>query len=243
MKNKNLSFEYIGKCLLINTFGKKILVIGDLHLGYEEFLNRSGVLVSRHLFDEMISYLEIVFSKTGKVNEIILLGDVKHFFGGVAKQEWSDFNKLTNYLRKKSGKIIIIKGNHDKIIEPIAERAEIEVKEIYIENEICFLHGDKLIESSIEKCKIIIMGHWHPAIVISDGIKNEKYKCFLIGRREKKELIIVPSFFEGSIGTDPRETKLEKLWNINLKKTNIKVVSDEKSLKVLDFGKLGKIDY
>lgn len=37
-----MKIEYIGKCLLINVDGKKILAVGDLHLGYEESLNLGG---------------------------------------------------------------------------------------------------------------------------------------------------------------------------------------------------------
>ena len=35
--------EYVGKCLLVTIMGKRILVVGDLHLGYEEALQRAGV--------------------------------------------------------------------------------------------------------------------------------------------------------------------------------------------------------
>ena len=41
--------------------GGKILVVGDLHLGYEEHLNRMGIFVSRQMFEEMISYFDKVF--------------------------------------------------------------------------------------------------------------------------------------------------------------------------------------
>lgn len=233
--------NYIGKCLLVENLERKILVIGDLHLGYEESLNLSGVMVSRHLYDEMINYLDQVFEKIGNVNEIILLGDVKHHFGKIILQEWNDFMKLTNYLKEKSEKIIIIKGNHDKMIEPVAKRAGIETIKFYKSGEILFLHGDVVFDEINDKnVKKILMGHWHPAVEISDGVKVEKYKCFLIGKNGKKDIIILPSFFGGSVGTDLRDGKFEEKWKMNLKKFNVKVVSDE-GLEVMDFGILEKI--
>ena len=45
--------SYVGKGLLIEE-GEKILVIGDLHLGYEEMPNKSGVFVTRQMFEDMI---------------------------------------------------------------------------------------------------------------------------------------------------------------------------------------------
>ena len=97
-----------------------MLVVGDLHLGYEEYLNRAGVFVSRKMFEEMISYFDKVFEKIGKIDETILLGDVKHDFGSIMKQEWNDVAALLNYLEKKCKKFVFVKGIHEIIIEPIA---------------------------------------------------------------------------------------------------------------------------
>ncbi len=233
--------EFVGKCLVVKSGEKRILVVGDLHLGYEEFLNRSGVFVSRRLFEEMIEYFDRVFERVGKVEEIVLLGDVKHDFGRIMRQEWNDFGKLIEYLRKRSGKIVIVRGNHDKIIGPVAERSGVEVLELYRAGEICFFHGERNFpEIYDDKIKIWVMGHWHPAVKISDGVKVEKYKCFLVGKSKKKEIVIVPSFFAGNPGSDPRGD-IERVWNFNIGKFKVFVVSDE-DLEVMDFGELRKLD-
>ncbi len=229
--------EYIGKCLLVD---KKSLVIGDLHLGFEESMNKSGILVSRAMLNESIEYLDKVFSKTGKVKEIVLLGDIKHEFGGISNQEWGDSLRFFDYLKEKCNKIIIIKGNHDNIIGPIARRSEISVRENYICEEYCFLHGDKdFSEIYDKKIKYWIVGHAHPAIKLKEGVKIEKYKCFLDGDYKGKKIIVVPSFVEVNLGTDPREYELNLAWKFNLDKFKVKIVSD--NLQVLDFGILGKL--
>ena len=130
-----MGISYAGKGLVIEEMGEKIFVIGDLHLGYEEILNRAGVFITRKMFEEMINGLERIFEKIGKVDKIILLGDVKHDFGRIVKQEWNDVLGLIDYLEgklRKGGKIIIIKGNHDGIIGPIAKKREIEARDFYI---------------------------------------------------------------------------------------------------------------
>ena len=277
--------EYIGKTLLIEINGKKILVVGDLHLGYEEALNRVGVFVSRKLFDEVIEDFERIFGRIkeiakkenkladktkrltvnnggenkvksdelsgdndGVVDEIVLLGDVKHVFGSVLNQEWGDVLRLIDYFNgkmKKRGKIIITRGNHDAILEPIAKKREnVQLVDYYVVNNIIFLHGDKDYEEIwTDKIKLIIIGHVHPTVRIRDrdGIKEEKYKCFLSGKYKERNWIIVPSFAEYSEGMDVRDVDgIEILRKIDLLKFNVKVV-DPDGLNVKDFGKLGKL--
>ena len=241
--------KYIGKCLLVNAEegaeGKKILVVGDLHLGYEEVLNESGVFVTREMFKDMIEYLDKVFDKVGKVEYVILLGDVKHDFGRILRQERNDLLMLFKYLEKKLdkvGEIVIVKGNHDKIVEPIANSAGIRVVDYFIFGECCFVHGDKKYEEMYDKnIKIWIMGHGHPAVKVGDRVRVEKYKCFLVGNFKGREVIIVPSFFEYGEGSDPRENDLRMVWNFDYDRFDVKVVGVESDLEVMDFGKLGKL--
>lgn len=237
--------EYVGKCLLIKERGERILVVGDLHLGYEESLNRTGVYVSREMFKEMIKYFDLIFSKIGKVDKIVLLGDVKHDFGGILRQEWNDVLRLFDYFFekiKKKGEIVIMKGNHDNILEPIIKKREnVEIKDYFIVNDIAFLHGDKdFKEIWDKKIKYLIMGHGHPAVKLREekGVKIEKYKCFLVGRFKGKEIIILPSFFSYMEGSDPRESNLGLAWKFDYSKFNVKIVNVD-DLKVLEFGRLG----
>ena len=232
--------EYIGKCLLIEEEKKKILVIGDLHLGYEEALVESGVFITPKMFKEMIEELDELFKKIEKVDEIVLLGDIKHYFGKISTQEWQDLLKLFDYLEKKCNKITIIKGNHDVIIEPVAEKREIDVKKVYTLGKYCFVHGDKDYEEIWDKkVEYVIMGHGHPAVKLKEGTKVEKYKCFLEGKYRGKNIVIVPSFSEHSIGSDLREEGVIMAWDFNFDKFNVKIVGD--NLEVLDFGKLSKL--
>lgn len=234
------SIEYLGKCLLIKANGKRILAVGDLHLGYEETLNLAGIYISREMFNEIISEFNEIFSKTGKLDEIILLGDVKHDFGKNLNQEWNDALKLFEYFESKAKKIIITRGNHDNYLKNITSKKQIEVLDYYISKEYCFLHGNKEYPEMLSKdIKFWIMGHAHPAVKITDNFKTEKYKCFLTGNYKGKTIIILPSFIEFHEGTDPRESQNKLAWNFNFSNFNVKVITD--NLKVLDFGMLGKL--
>ena len=225
--------EYIGKTILLEEEGKKILVVGDLHLGYEESLERSGVLAGRKYFDEMIKDFDLVFSKVGKVDTVCLLGDVKHNFSGNLRQEWNDALELFEYLLKHCSGIKVIRGNHDNYLMTITGKVKkTEVVESYVVGDTGFVHGNKEVELDVKR---IVMGHGHPAVKISDGTKTEKYKCFLVGKWKKKEIIVVPSFAEYYQGSDPEDSDLEERWGFDLEKFEVKVVN---GLEALGFGKL-----
>jgi putative SbcD/Mre11-related phosphoesterase len=233
-----LKTEHFGKCLLIKT-KKRILVAGDLHIGYEESLEKSGAFVGRKMFGELIAEFNLIFAKIGKVDEIILLGDLKHDFSKLTIQERQELNKLFNYLLFHCKKIIITLGNHDNYLLNVDLKREIEVKDVYIDEEVCFFHGDRdFAEIRDKKIKCWVLGHFHPAILLGEKkrAKCEKYKCFLEGNFEEKRVIILPSFFEGSEGSDFEESRMKMPWKFNLK--NFKVLIVGENLEVLDFGKL-----
>ena len=224
-----------------NTF-----IICDTHIGFEEALNKQGILVPRFQFSEIIKKLERIL-KAGKIKQIIINGDVKHEFGTISDQEWRHTLQLLDFL-SKYGKVILIKGNHDTILGPIAKKRNVEVKDYYItefsrgkkslKKKILIIHGDKLnknIENLIKKTDIIIIGHEHPAITLKEGPRVELYKCFLKGRFKGKLLIVQPSFSLVTEGTDViKEKLLSPFLKQNLDNFDVYVVED----KVYDFGKL-----
>ncbi len=241
--------NFVGKCLLIGDekkskkigHGERILVVGDLHLGYEEYLNRTGVFVSRVMFREMIEEFDRVFGRVGKIDRVVLLGDVKHDFGHVLKQEWNDVLGLFEYLLGKVREIVIVKGNHDSILEPIVrENKRVVLRDYFIWKGYCFVHGDRAFKEMYDRnVGVWVMGHGHPSVKLGDGVRVEKYRCFLEGRYQGRGIVIVPSFFQFSEGSDPRENNLRLAWDFELMKFRVWVVGE--NLKVLDFGKLGRL--
>lgn len=240
-----MKIDYIGRCLVVESKeGKKILVIGDLHFGYGESMRRSGIMIPDKIYEEVLDEMNAIFVRAGRIDEVVLLGDLKHEFGKILDAEWREIKKFIDYLKGKigkAGKIIIIKGNHDKITEVVTEQKDLELKDYYIFNDVAFVHGDKKLEGSDiynKDIKYWIMGHGHPAVKISDGVKEEKYKCFLVGKWRGREIVIVPSFFDVNEGTDARDFDLGLAWDFNLFEFRAKVIAE---LIVLDFGKLKEI--
>ncbi len=65
---------------------RKILIIADLHLGYEEALNKEGILVPRQMFKVLKKEIKKLLKLKPKT--IIINGDLKNEFGQISKQEW-----------------------------------------------------------------------------------------------------------------------------------------------------------
>src|SRR3989344_341947 len=161
---------------------KKILIFADFHMGFEESLNEEGFLIPRFQFKETIDRLKKILDSV-KVSEIVINGDLKHEFGKISDTEWRYTLELLDFLLTYSKKIVLVKGNHDTILGPIADKKGIKIVNHYEVDDFLICHGDKIISSD---CKNIIIGHEHPAISLRNSGREETFKCFLEGKFEKK---------------------------------------------------------
>ncbi|MAG47347.1 phosphoesterase [archaeon] len=214
---------------------EKILVISDLHIGMEEAYNKQGILIPRFQFPEILKHLDKIFTKV-KPKKTVINGDLKHEFGTISSQEWKNTLKLIDYLLEKKQKVILIKGNHDTILEPIVKKRDIKVKDFYNIKDITITHGHKILQDKDLK-KVIIIGNEHPAISF-ESRKTDKYKCFLLGKYKKSKLIVLPSFNFVTIGSDlTKENILSPYLKQNLKNFEVFIAED----KTYKFGKLKDI--
>lgn len=215
---------------------EKVLVINDLHIGYEEALHRKGILVPRFQLEQIMKKLQGILEKT-KPTKIIINGDLKHEFGTVLRQEWREVLEFLDFLLRNVSEVIIIKGNHDLIIKPIADKKGVKVVNGYMVGDTLIVHGDELVETTVER---IVIGHEHPAITIREGSKWEKYKCFLKGSwsdkrkgkgksRKRLELIAVPSFNPLLEGTDVLKEQLLSPFLEDIKNFEVYVVGDNEA--------------
>ena len=218
----------------------KTLIIADIHIGYEEALNKQGILVPRFQFKEVLERLERIVAKVSP-ETIVVNGDIKHEFGQISDQEWRDTLKVLDFLSKHCKKIVLTKGNHDTILGPIAKKRNVEIVDSYKVGDIYITHGDKIPETlEFANSKTIIIGHEHPAVGLRKGQRVEQYKCFLAGRWKRKNLVVVPSFNLIVEGTDILQEKLLSPFLTNIKNFDVYIVADKvyRFKKVKDLLKL-----
>ncbi len=225
--------EIKGKALWIKK--EKVLVFGDFHLGYEDALINSGMLIPKSMFSEIKK--EVLELLRLKPKIVVINGDLKHEFSRISNQEWKDSLELIDLI-KKQAELVIIRGNHDNILGKIAEKRGLKTKDYLVLGKIAILHGDEIILDILDKkIKVLIIGHGHPALSLSDSVKQEKYKCFLLGKYQSKKLIVMPSFFNLVEGSDIRKKRLLSPFLKNIRDFEVFVLGD----KVYKFGKLKKL--
>jgi len=228
--NLTKEIEIVDLALLIN---KNTLVISDIHLGYEEALIHQGYLIPRHQYKDILERLNNILKKT-KPKTIIINGDLKHQFGSILNQEYKDSINFLSYLINKY-KVILIKGNHDKILNIIAEKVNLKTQLFYNKGNIYIFHGDFIPKDLFfANSKIIIIGHDHPAISLEKNKRFEKYKCFIKGKYKNKLLIVQPSFNTLTIGTNILKEKMQNPLIKNIKDFEVIIIED----KAYKFGKV-----
>ena len=242
-------YLFLGKTLWFPK--EKILAIGDLHLGFEASLKDSGLEIPLKQFEEAKEELETTLksikARYGKIEKIIFLGDISHHFGFKIGEK-REINALIGFLRKyleNENNIIFIRGNHEKNYN------NGKLVDYYISKDIAFIHGHRdFLEIYDKKINLIVMGHLHPTITLSDRmkIKREKYKCFLVGRYKKKDIIIVPSFLSITEGISANKFNDEKAGGYDFsiipqsELANFRVfVCKDIGEEALDFGKLNEL--
>lgn len=215
-KKKNKDFILVGKGIFFKNSG--ILAVGDLQIGYETMLREKGFYLPLNQLKKTIEDLKAIIDKIQRegheINKVILLGDIKHHFGFQIEEKYH-VREVLEFIENEIGRnnLILIRGNHEKF--NLDGR---DYKDFYIDNtenstKTIFLHGDKEFPELKDKSiKRIIMGHIHPAVTLKDkeDIKKEKFKCFLIGKWKRKDVIILPSFFPLKEGTSLNEGDLSR---------------------------------
>ena len=219
----------------------QVLVLADLHIGIEESLVKQGVMIPKFHFRDLVDRVENIFTTLAKqkrkVKVVVINGDLKHEFGTISEEEWRNTLKMLDYLARRCERIVLVRGNHDKKLGPIADKRKVLFVDEFIDGEIMICHGDE-IPKLPPSVKTVIIGHEHPAVSIYEELRKETYKCFLVGKYLRKNIIVMPSLNPLMEGTDVNDEKmLSPFLQKDLGNFEVYIVAD----KVYPFGKLKKI--
>ena len=221
----------------LSTRETSILVIADLHVGWEMALSSKGIHVPSQM-PKLLARLSTVLSEY-KPDKLLILGDVKHTIATAEMGEWHDIPDLFNELKKKTREILVIRGNHDGNLEPLLpDGIELLPATGFAVGETGFFHGHQWPTPSILQCKSLVMGHVHPVVAFRDpaGFRitrqvwvkarcnRQKLAHAILQRRSKKEeakeieslsaepetleLLIMPSFNDFLGGRPLNESRL-----------------------------------
>ncbi len=216
------------------------LVVADLHIGYEQALEEAGVFLPPVQLRFITDFLERAVKETGS-ERVIILGDVKHEFGSVLKQEWSETVDLLSRLKERGLRVEVVRGNHDNFLIPVLKRLEVPLHDPHLRlGRYLLIHGHK--EPPIDAwggADYIVMGHEHPAVLLRDELgASVKLKCFLEGAFEGSRLLVVPALSPLMPGTEVNVPRARYLSPI-LARSNVgsmRVYVAELEAGIFDFG-------
>jgi len=145
----------------------KVLVISDLHLGWEMALSERGIHVPTQTYRILNKLTDII--KKYKPQKLLILGDIKHTVATAEMGEWQDIPEFFNKLKTLVKEIWLICGNHDGNLEPLLpENIKILPSTGAIIGDTGFLHGHRWPSPALLKCSTLIMGHIHPTVAFRD---------------------------------------------------------------------------
>ncbi|MEM0254212.1 MAG: metallophosphoesterase [Candidatus Bathyarchaeia archaeon] len=152
---------------LLKTDNTTILVITDLHIGWEMALADSGIHVPTQT-PKLLKKLKAIVEHY-KPDELLIIGDVKHTVATAELSEWQDIPDFFNEVKKCVNRIQIVPGNHDGNLEPLLpEGVELLPSTGIAKDGIGFFHGHRWPSIEMLNCKILVMGHVHPIISLRD---------------------------------------------------------------------------
>jgi putative SbcD/Mre11-related phosphoesterase len=153
--------------LLLRRNGERVLVVADLHIGWEVTLAQKGVHVPSQtpkILDKMLRLIELY-----KPKALIFLGDVKHTIARVEMEEWRDIPNFFDAIGRKVSDIQVVPGNHDGNLEPLLpETVKILPSTGVVLGNVGLFHGHAWPAPELLECRSLIIGHVHPMVAFRD---------------------------------------------------------------------------
>ncbi|MDH5483133.1 MAG: metallophosphoesterase [Candidatus Bathyarchaeota archaeon] len=160
---------------IIRTQKARIMVIADLHIGWEMALSERGIHIPTQT-PRLLGRLTNLIS-TYKPEKLIVLGDVKHTVATAEIGEWHDVPEFFAELKKQIKEIWVIRGNHDGNLEPLLpENIKILPGTGTNIGEVGLFHGHQWPSPTLLQSKTLLMGHVHPVVAFRDpaGFRTTK---------------------------------------------------------------------
>lgn len=224
---------------------KKLLVVADLHIGIESELRENGLHVpsqTKAMEQRLISILS-----TYQVNDIVLLGDIKHMIPSSTVQERNDVKAFLESIQTYAT-LHILPGNHDGNIDRLlTSSVHLYPSDGFVFEGIGFTHGHRWPSKEVAHCTAMVIGHSHPTVMLTDRLGYRTFEqCWLrcspnLGRLNDRypgssisQILLMPAFNPlcGGIAVN-RDPLLGPFGSL--------IDVDEAEVYLLDGSSLGKV--
>jgi len=153
--------------LLLTWRSGKILVISDLHIGWELALAEEGVHLPSQT-GKLLDRLRGIVAEE-KPDRLLVLGDVKHTIARIEPEEWRDVPSFFEESCKIVPKVQVVLGNHDGDLEALLpEAVEVIPPQGLVIGNVGLFHGNTWPDIKMLGCRTLVVGHVHPVVVFRD---------------------------------------------------------------------------
>lgn len=233
-------FQTLGKKPALYHPELDLVVISDIHLGLEGSMTSKGSYIPKFQLEDMKEEIKEAREETG-AERILVNGDLKNEFS-TSYTEKQEIEEFLEFLSGRFDEVILIRGNHDTILDNTAEKHGLELREKYREDGYLFFHGHEEVDEDFET---LIIGHEHPALSLTDdvGVK-EKIPCLLYGEVPGGKIVVMPAYSKIANGSDINVMPRQQLLSPILRKngvSDLKAVGISREAGVLEFPEVGKI--
>jgi putative SbcD/Mre11-related phosphoesterase len=201
--------------LLIQTKDKRVLVVGDLHIGWEISLLEKGIHIPPQVWRITNGVLNIV--REYIPDQIILLGDIKHTIPKISLEEWTAVPEFFENVQKMVADVTVITGNHDggleSLIPPSVKIIPSTGLVVGKKPIVGLFHGHAWPAPEVLTAELLIMSHVHPIIWFRDKLGAWMVKqVWIKGRCNSQQLAkSYLTYLNVKTGDSSKETLRKKL--------------------------------
>ena len=178
-----------------------IVVVADVHLGYESALARTGVFLPMVQLRKAVELIKRAREETG-ASRLVINGDIKHVFEKLTRQEKLEVPKLVREAFDAGFReVIVVRGNHDNYVSGILKSLGVEFVEERLDlgSGITVTHGHK----DVRGFDFAILGHEHPATNVSIGGSKIKLPVYLsVPMKDGSRALVLPPIGAYQAGND-----------------------------------------
>ena len=172
---------------------ERVLVISDLHLGFEGALAEQGVSIPRFQRRVILERLGKMLDRN-KAEQVVIAGDFKHEFSKNLVDEWVEVKQVLRFLKDRV-KPVLVRGNHDNYLATILGDLNLPLNSRADVGGYTVVHGHE----EVSTLHPIIMGHEHPAVKLKDELgATVSVPAFLV----TDPLLVLPAFSPLALGVD-----------------------------------------
>lgn len=156
--------------LLLQRGSERVLIVTDLHLGWEATLAQKGIHIPSQMPKILAKLIQLI--KNHNPTTLIFLGDIKHTVATAETMERRDIPIFFETVGEIMNDIRIIPGNHDGNLIPLIPKGV----NIYPSNgmvlfmDIGLFHGHSWPAPELLGCRVLIIGHVHPIVAFRDPL-------------------------------------------------------------------------